>query len=78
MTNLTERELIIQLYGQVQSLREDIIEIKQTLRDHPYPSEKCQINETAIAKLQYRNQIMAWAFGAVLAIIGMIVYVIWR
>ena len=61
---MTDRELIIRLYAKMDNLSDDVSEIKQTLKDRPCPSELCSVHGEDIAKLKYRNQMMAWAFGA--------------
>ena len=41
LSGMTDRELMVQLYGRVEALRDDVKEIKEQLRDCPCPSEMC-------------------------------------
>lgn len=68
---MTDRELIIKLYAKMDSLSDDMVEIKQTLKDRPCPSSMCKTHHDDIERLKYRNQIMAWSFGSALAVIGL-------
>ena len=68
---MTDRELIIKLYARMDNMADDINEIKQSLKDRPCPSQMCKAHHDDIERLKYRNQIMAWAFGSALTIIGL-------
>ena len=68
---MNERELIIRLYARMDNMADDITEIKQTLKDRPCPSGMCKAHHDDIQKLKYRNEIMVWAFGTGLTIIGL-------
>ena len=74
--DMTDRELMIRLYAQVDNLCEDVQELKEALKDRPCPSELCSVHGEDIAKLKYRNQMMAWAFGAFGTVITLAISII--
>ncbi len=68
--DMTDRELMIRLYARLDNLCEDVQELKETLKNRPCPSELCATHGEDIAMLKYRNQLLAWSFGAVSTILA--------
>lgn len=69
-TDMTDRELIIRLYAKLENLSEDVVEIKQFLRDRPCPSNLCKSHHDDIERLKYRNELIVRAFGAVATVLS--------
>lgn len=63
---MTDRELIIKLYAKMDNLADDVCEIKQTLRERPCPSPRCNDHEGRIISIESYMKIL----GASVALIA--------
>jgi len=70
--NDNERDVLMgRLCVKMDNVQEDISEIKDCLKSRPCPSTMCAEHDKDIAKLKYRNQIMAMFFGSSILIVGL-------
>ena len=76
--DMSERELTIKLYAKVENLCDDVAEIKERLNEQTCPGEAgiCKVHHDDLQRLKYRNELMAWIFGAVATVLSVAVAVI--